>query len=316
MPIALPQGMDAVEAGASLAIVIGRTATRVPAVRARGFRRGLRDRQRRLRTARQRLSPGGPAALSRWLLRRSGRACSSQARTAAPDALRIRVFVNGRIAAENTTANLVRPIAQLIADVTEFMTLSPGDLLLSGVPDGMPLLRDAGDACGSRSTASARWKILWCARRAHEARPRRVRGRRSTTRRRSTAGVRLADGRTFAETDVVYLPPLPPTQRARTIFALGLNYADHAKELAFKAPDEPLVFLKAPNTLLGHRAVTRRPADATHMHYECELAVVIGRTARNVTARAGVRLHCRATRWPTIMRSATISRTTIARTCA
>jgi 5-oxopent-3-ene-1,2,5-tricarboxylate decarboxylase / 2-hydroxyhepta-2,4-diene-1,7-dioate isomerase len=95
-------------------------------------------------------------------------------------------------------------------------------------------------------------------------------------------GVRLADGRTFADGDVVYLPPLPPTQRARTIVALGLNYADHARELAFKAPDEPLVFLKAPNTLLGHRAVTRRPADATHMHYECELAVVIGRTARNV----------------------------------
>lgn len=95
-------------------------------------------------------------------------------------------------------------------------------------------------------------------------------------------GVRLADGRAFADDDVVYLPPLPPTPCARTIFALGLNYADHAKELAFKAPDEPLVFLKAPNTLLGHRAITRRPADATHMHYECELAVVIGRTARSV----------------------------------
>ena len=33
----------------------------------------------------------------------------------------------------------------------------------------------------------------------------------------------------------------------------GLNYADHASELEFKAPEEPLVFLKAPNTLTGHR---------------------------------------------------------------
>ncbi len=92
-------------------------------------------------------------------------------------------------------------------------------------------------------------------------------------------GLRLADGRIVAEDQVVWLPPVVPG----TIFALGLNYADHAKELAFKAPTEPLVFLKGPNALLGHRGRTRRPADATYMHYECELAVVIGRTARNVT---------------------------------
>ena len=82
----------------------------------------------------------------------------------------------------------------------------------------------------------------------------------------------LADGRRVAETEVVWLPPVKPG----TIYALGLNYADHAAELAFKAPDEPLVFLKGPNSLLGHRATTRRPADANQMHYECELAVVIG----------------------------------------
>lgn len=88
----------------------------------------------------------------------------------------------------------------------------------------------------------------------------------------------LADGRSLAESEASWLPPLEP----RTIFALGLNYADHARELAFKAPEQPLVFLKGPNTVTGHRARTRRPADATYMHYECELAVVIGRHARNI----------------------------------
>lgn len=89
----------------------------------------------------------------------------------------------------------------------------------------------------------------------------------------------LADGRTPAEDEVVWLPPFVP----RTIFAVGLNYADHAKELAFsKQQEEPLIFLKGPNAIAGHRAQSRRPADATFMHYECELAVVIGRTARNV----------------------------------
>lgn len=90
--------------------------------------------------------------------------------------------------------------------------------------------------------------------------------------------LRLADGRVVAHADVVWLPPLEP----RTVFALGLNYADHAKELAFKAPESPLVFLKGPNAFVGHRARTRRPADATYMHYECELAVVIGRAGANI----------------------------------
>jgi 5-oxopent-3-ene-1,2,5-tricarboxylate decarboxylase / 2-hydroxyhepta-2,4-diene-1,7-dioate isomerase len=94
----------------------------------------------------------------------------------------------------------------------------------------------------------------------------------------------LADGRLVSQDAVVWLPPLQPVQQARTILALGLNYADHAKELEFKAPDEPLVFVKGQASLIGHRAFTHRPADVKFMHYECELAVVIGRTAKRVKA--------------------------------
>jgi 5-oxopent-3-ene-1,2,5-tricarboxylate decarboxylase/2-hydroxyhepta-2,4-diene-1,7-dioate isomerase len=90
--------------------------------------------------------------------------------------------------------------------------------------------------------------------------------------------LRLADGRLVTEDQVVWLPPFEPG----TVIALGLNYADHAKELSVKAQDEPLVFLKGPGTLLGHRGVTRRPSGVTFMHYECELAVVIGRPAKGV----------------------------------
>jgi 5-oxopent-3-ene-1,2,5-tricarboxylate decarboxylase / 2-hydroxyhepta-2,4-diene-1,7-dioate isomerase len=91
--------------------------------------------------------------------------------------------------------------------------------------------------------------------------------------------LRLPDGRVLAEDAVVWLPPV----EAGTIFALGLNYADHAKELAFKPPTEPLVFLKGPQSLCGHLGQTRRPQGVAYMHYECELAVVIGKTARKVT---------------------------------
>jgi 5-oxopent-3-ene-1,2,5-tricarboxylate decarboxylase / 2-hydroxyhepta-2,4-diene-1,7-dioate isomerase len=97
-------------------------------------------------------------------------------------------------------------------------------------------------------------------------------------------GLQLADGRVLAEHEVVWLAPF----EVGTIIALGLNYADHVKELSNEltvtTQDEPLVFFKTVGSVLGHRGQTRRPNGVAFMHYECELAVVIGRTARNVRA--------------------------------
>jgi 5-oxopent-3-ene-1,2,5-tricarboxylate decarboxylase/2-hydroxyhepta-2,4-diene-1,7-dioate isomerase len=97
-------------------------------------------------------------------------------------------------------------------------------------------------------------------------------------------GLRLADGRVLAEEAVVWLPPF----EAGTVIALGLNYAGHAQELArelAKPVDaEPLVFFKTAGTLLGHRGRTWRPRGVAFMHYECELAVVIGRAGRHIRA--------------------------------
>ncbi len=95
------------------------------------------------------------------------------------------------------------------------------------------------------------------------------------------SGLTLGDGRNVTEQEVEWLPPVMP----ETVFTLGLNYADHASELSFKdVPEEPLVFLKGPNTFVGHRGATPRPDNVGFMHYECELAVVIGRSAKNVKA--------------------------------
>ena len=66
------------------------------------------------------------------------------------------------------------------------------------------------------------------------------------------------------------------------IICIGRNYADHAKELEFKPPTEPLAFLKGEASLIGHRAFTVRPNNVKFMHYECELTVVIGRKAQRV----------------------------------
>ncbi|MFZ3118024.1 MAG: fumarylacetoacetate hydrolase family protein [Variovorax sp.] len=98
--------------------------------------------------------------------------------------------------------------------------------------------------------------------------------------------LRLSDGRVVGEDAVVWLTPF----EVGTIIALGLNYADHAKELSFGTQEEPLVFLKGAGSVIGHRGQTRRPRDVKFMHYECELAVVIGKTARKV-ARGQAMAH-------------------------
>lgn len=78
---------------------------------------------------------------------------------------------------------------------------------------------------------------------------------------------------------------LPPVQRGAAVYALGLNFADHNKELGF-APkqDNPLVFMKGDNCFVGHEGESPRPADGNQMHPECELVAVIGRPARHVAA--------------------------------
>ena len=86
-------------------------------------------------------------------------------------------------------------------------------------------------------------------------------------------------GAPVAVSDVVWLPPPTPL-----VIGLALNYADHATELDFKnQPDHPIVFIKNPTSLVGHRHPIIRPAGVEYMHYEGELGVVIGRPARRVS---------------------------------
>ena len=90
--------------------------------------------------------------------------------------------------------------------------------------------------------------------------------------------VLLKEGIKVAESDVTWLPP-----EHGTVIALGLNFADHASELEFKAPEEPLIFIKSATSFIGHRQQTYRPAGIDYMHYEAELVAVIGKQARKVS---------------------------------
>lgn len=87
-----------------------------------------------------------------------------------------------------------------------------------------------------------------------------------------------ADGAVHEEESVTWLPPL----QTGTIIGLALNYRDHAEELGLALPEIPVLFIKAHNTLIGHRSPVVAPAGVGYMHYEAELGVVIGRQGRRV----------------------------------
>lgn len=135
--VVLPAGVREVEVGATLGIVIGAIACRVGEARALDcvagytvvndicephasvFRPAIRQR------CRDGFCPIGP-----WVMARDD--------VGSPDALQIRVFVNGDLRATHSTADLVRPVARLIAEVSDFMTLREGDVLLAGAPGNAP----------------------------------------------------------------------------------------------------------------------------------------------------------------------------------
>jgi len=80
--------------------------------------------------------------------------------------------------------------------------------------------------------------------------------------------------------EVRLLAPCVPTK----IICLGRNYAAHAKELGNESPERPMLFLKPPSSVIGPGEAIVLPKSA-RVDYEAELALVIGRRCRNVSAR-------------------------------
>ncbi len=73
----------------------------------------------------------------------------------------------------------------------------------------------------------------------------------------------------------------PPPSK---IVCVGRNYVAHAQELGNPMPERPLIFLKPPSSLMGSGDPIVLPPDSNRVEYEGEIAVVIGRRARNVHA--------------------------------
>ena len=73
-----------------------------------------------------------------------------------------------------------------------------------------------------------------------------------------------------------------PIAAPEKIIGIGLNYEDHAAETGADIPEKPIVFAKYPNTIIGPGETIIIPPITEQADYEAELAVIIGRTARNV----------------------------------
>ena len=78
--------------------------------------------------------------------------------------------------------------------------------------------------------------------------------------------------------EIKILPPVQPSK----VICVGLNYRDHAEELNMDLPEEPILFLKPPTTVISHEDNIIYPPQSNQVDYEAELAVVIGREARCV----------------------------------
>ncbi len=139
-PVSVPQGTAVLEVGASLGVVIGRPSCRLSLDRALEHVAGyliVNDvsvpHLPYYRPSVPAKARDGFCPLSRCVVPRSS--------IADPGALTVRAYIDGELRQTSSTSQLVRPVAQLLVDVTEFMTLLPGDILAVGVASPAPRVR-------------------------------------------------------------------------------------------------------------------------------------------------------------------------------
>ncbi len=88
--------------------------------------------------------------------------------------------------------------------------------------------------------------------------------------------------------EIVFLPPIPAPEK---IICVGVNYRDRNEEYrdGSERPRYPSIFMRAPDSLVGHRVPLRRPPESAQLDYEGEIALVIGKRGRRVPPSAAMR---------------------------
>jgi 2-keto-4-pentenoate hydratase/2-oxohepta-3-ene-1,7-dioic acid hydratase in catechol pathway len=103
------------------------------------------------------------------------------------------------------------------------------------------------------------------------------------------AKVKSADLTSLTPVDIAGLRIGSPVARPTKLICIGLNYAKHAAESGMTPPPEPVVFMKAPDCLIGPNDEIAIPPNSTATDYEVELAIVIGKRALYLKSEAEAR---------------------------
>jgi 2-keto-4-pentenoate hydratase/2-oxohepta-3-ene-1,7-dioic acid hydratase in catechol pathway len=90
------------------------------------------------------------------------------------------------------------------------------------------------------------------------------------------------------QVDIETIEYLPPFRSPGKIVCIGLNYADHAVESGFKAPEYPAVFVRFNSSLVGHNSPIIRPKASEQLDFEGELVAVIGKAGRHIPKRSAL----------------------------
>jgi 2-keto-4-pentenoate hydratase/2-oxohepta-3-ene-1,7-dioic acid hydratase in catechol pathway len=105
------------------------------------------------------------------------------------------------------------------------------------------------------------------------------------------AKVKSADLSGQTPFDIAGLRIASPVARPTKLICIGLNYARHAAESGMTPPPEPVVFMKAPDCLIGPNDEIAIPPNSTATDYEVELAIVIGKRALYLKSESEARSH-------------------------
>jgi len=103
--------------------------------------------------------------------------------------------------------------------------------------------------------------------------------------------VKSADLSSLAPFDIAGLRIGSPVARPTKLICIGLNYARHAAESGMTPPPEPVVFMKAPDCLIGPNDEIAVPPNSTATDYEVELSIVIGKRALYLKSESEARSH-------------------------
>src|SRR6185436_16046009 len=96
------------------------------------------------------------------------------------------------------------------------------------------------------------------------------------------AAKHVSEAPDYKTSEITWLPVIPNPDR---ILCVGLNYQDHVVETGRDNTEQPAIFIRLPESQVGHKQPIIRPRESTHLDFEAEIAVIIGKSGRRISQK-------------------------------